>query len=223
MRRLAGYIISMMLVLWPILCKAQDSVTVHQSKLAVQVFADVGKGVESVIGKQTKWELGASAILTGKYNVTLEYGYGQLNPESVINNGDYTSEGKYFRGGFEYMFTIKPKIYLSAGAMYASSNFKDSGHVQIISDIWDDVNVEFSREGQTASWLEIIINTEMPLFKVEKPVLSNFFWGVRYRLRILTADISQPDFDIYAIPGYGRTYSNVVPAINLFIKYRIDF
>ena len=201
----------------------QDSLVVKQSNIALIIYADVGKGIETLFNKQVKWEFGAGVLLAQNYYFVAELGYGSLNPESVINNGSYTSEGNYYRAGFEYVFTIVPRTYLSTGVMYANSNFSDYGNVKIESELWDDVDETFTREGLSANWVEWIVNTEAPLSKTGNGFLGNFYWGVRYRLRILISDISQPNFDIYAIPGYGKTYSNVVPAVNLYLKYRIDF
>jgi hypothetical protein len=207
----------------PYLGYTQDSLVVEDSKFALNIYADAGKGIESLFNKQVKWEFGVSVLAAQKYLFSAEYGYGSLNPESVINNGSYTSEGNYYRAGFEYVFTVSLKRYLSTGIMYAQANFADYGNVKIISDLWDDVDETFERTDLSASWIEWIINTEAPLLKVEEGFLSNFYWGVRFRLRILISDITQPDFDIFAIPGYGKTFSNVVPAANLYLKYRIDF
>ena len=231
MRQLRTYIISIIVIVTPYLgytqdslaVETQDSLVVEDSNFALNIYADAGKGIESLFNKQVKWEFGMSALAFQKYLFSVEYGHGSLNPESVINNGSYTSEGNYYRAGFEYVFTISSKRYLSTGVMYAQANFSDYGSVKIISDLWDDVDESFERTDLSASWIEWIINTEAPLLKVEEGFFSNFYWGVRFRLRILISDITQPDFDIFAIPGYGKTYSNVVPAVNLYIKYRIDF
>ena len=223
MRQLLKSIISLLVILTPCFGYAQDSLAVKQNNIAMNISVDIGKIGESLLNKQTKWELGVSVLLSQKYQLVAEYGFGSLKPNSVINNGGYTSEGNYYRAGFEYLFTVSPKRYLSLGVMYAHADFNDSGSVKIISDLWDDVDRTFARSDLSANWLEIILNTEAPIFKVEQGFLANFYWGVRFRVRILTSDISQPDFDIFAIPGFGKTYSNVVPAANLYIKYRIDF
>jgi len=239
MKQLRTYIISIIVLLTPSLGYTQDSLAVdtqdlltvdtqdsliaEQSNLALNIYADVGKGFESLLNKQVKWEFGVSVLVFQKYHFSVEYGYGSLNPESVVNNGSYTSEGNYYRAGFEYVFTISLKRYLSTGIMYSHANFTDNVNVKIASDLWDDVDETIKRTDLSASWIEWIVNTEAPVFMAEKGFFSNFYWGVRFRLRILTSDIAQPDFDIFAIPGYGKTYSNVVPAANLYIKYRIDF
>jgi hypothetical protein len=231
MRQLRTYIISIIVIVTPYFGYTQDSLAVvtqdslvaEESNFALNIYVDVGKGIESLFNKQVKWEFGVSVLAAQKYLFSAELGYGSLNPEGVINNGSYTSEGNYYRAGFEYVFTISPKRHLSTGIMYAQANFNDYGNVKIISDLWDDVDETFERSDLSASWIEWIVNTEAPLFKVEKGLFSNFYWGVRFRLRILISDITQPDFDIFAIPGYGKTFSNVVPAANLYLKYRIDF
>lgn len=202
---------------------AQDTLAVEQSKLTVDIYADYGKGIESLIQKQTKWEFGLGMVLKDKHNFVVEYGYGSLNPENVINNGTYTSEGNYFRAGYEYMFRIAQKRYLSTGLMYANASFSDNGSVQIESDLWSNLEETFYRGDLSASWGEIIINTQGAVSNAEKGPLTNLYWGVRFRLRILLTDISRTEFDIYAIPGYGKTYSTVVPAANFFLKYRIGF
>jgi hypothetical protein len=223
MKQLRIHIISLIAILIPYLGYTQDSLEVNQSNFALNLYADVGKGVESLFNKQTKWEFGVSVLASQKFLFSGEYGYGQLNPQSVINNGSYTSEGNYYRAGFEYVYTIVPRTSLSTGIMFAYSDFSDYGNVQIESDLWNNIDETFERADLTASWLEWIVNTETPLTKVDKGFFGNFYWGLRIRIRILISDINQPDFDIYAIPGYGKTYSNVVPAVNLYLKYRIDF
>ena len=223
MKLLLKYITSLALLVLPITVAAQDSLVMEQEKLTVDIYADYGKGVESLMQKQTKWEFGLGLVLKEKYNFVAEYGFGSLNPENVINNGTYTSEGNYFRAGFEYMIRIAQKRYLSAGFMYATASFSDNGSVQIESDLWGNLEETFYRGDLNASWGEIIINTQGAVSNTDKGPLTNLYWGVRFRLRILITDISQPDFDIYAVPGYGRTYSTVVPAANFFLKYRIGF
>jgi len=223
MKRLRTHIISLMVVLLPCLGYTQDSLEVTQSNFAMHLYADVGKGVESLFNKQVKWGFGVGVLAAQKYLFSGEYGYGSLNPESVIINGSYTSEGNYYRIGVEYVFKIVPRTTLSTGLMYAHADFVDYGNVMVESDLWDNLDQSFERVGLSASWLEWIVNTEAPLIKVDEGFMRNFYWGLRIRLRILLSDISQPDFDIFAIPGYGKTYSNVVPAINLYLKYRINF
>ena len=71
--------------------------------------------------------------------------------------------------------------------------------------------------------LERVYNSlKAQTFRNSGNFLANVYWGSKFRLRFLSTDIIQPNFDIMAIPGYGKTLSNVVPSVNFFIKYRID-
>ncbi len=223
MRPLLKYIISLSIFLVPFAGIAQDSLQSRGGRLALDLSADYGKSIESLLQKQSKWEFGTGLIFQQHYKFVAEYGFGSLNPENAINNGAYNSEGNYYRVGFEYIFILKSKRYLSTGIMYGSSKFRDSVYVQIISEFWENLELSSQRENLSASWVEWVLNTEGPLSDAKKGFLTNVYWGMKFRIRFLMSDISQPNFDIFAIPGYGKTFSNVVPAVNLFIKYRFTF
>ena len=201
---------------------AEDSI-VRKAGFALELSADYGKGIESLVSSQKKWEFGLNAIISNKVALALEYGHGALFPQSVIQNGDYEVKGNYYRVGAEYLFTILPKHQLGLGAMYANSKFSDFGAVRIYSEFWPDVSEEFSRNDFSASWAEIILNTQGPVVNAESGFMSNLYWGIRFRARIMISDLEQPVFNIYAVPGFGKTYSRVVPAANLFLRYRINF
>jgi hypothetical protein len=190
---------------------------------ALELSADYGKLVESILSDQNKWEFGLSGIINNKLAITGEYGSGKLLPASVIQNGSYESTGTYYRFGLEYSFSILPKHYLAIGGMYANATFSDRGTVQIQSELWPDVNEEFTRSGLKAAWAEAILNSQGPVVNAESGFMSNLYWGIRFRARIMITNLERSDYDIYAIPGYGKTYSRVVPAANLFLRYRLAF
>ena len=216
------YIISILLII-PLMSTAQDTTTVTSDrKFGISLVVDYAKPFEVLFTDQEKWEFGLG-IIVNKVVFVGEYGYANLKPASVINNGSYISEGNYYRAGLEYMFNIAPKRSLSLGTMYASSSFKDQGTVEITSELWPSVEEKFIREDLEVNWVEFILNTEAPLFRVEEGLFSNFYWGARIRVRVMLSDVVRPDFDIFAVPGFGKTYSPVVPAFNLFLKYRFNF
>jgi hypothetical protein len=227
MKRFLKYIISLALTFLSLLVIAQEStedvISISKPNYAVLLGTDYGKGIESLIGEQQKWEINLGFSIVNKLRLTAEYGYGMLQPTNVIRNGSYQAEGNYFRGGGAYVFTVKPNIYLSVGLMYAFATFSDRGKVNIESEFWNDTNAEFNRTSLNANWFEWFLNTEAQTFRNSESFLKNIYWGSKMRLRFLRTDIVQPDFDILAIPGYGKTLSNIVPSVNLFIKYRIDF
>jgi len=228
MKRLLKYIISLLIVLLPLYGTAQDSLEVAQSKLVLGISADYGKGLESLYNKQTKWEIGLGFLVFQQFNFKAEYGFANLNPENVIINGSYNAKGNYYRLGLEYVIAVVPKTYLSTGIMYAHADFSDTGEISIASDLWTDLDQTINHNGLSATWYEWIINTEAPLIKAQKGFFSNhffsnFYWGLRLRLRFLASEITQPDINIFAIPGFGKTFNRTVPAANFFVKYNISF
>lgn len=226
MKHFLKYIISLALSFLSFIVIAQesaeDSTAIDKPNYAILIGTDYGKGIESLIGEQEKWELNLAFSIVDKFRLITEYGYGMLQPTNVIRNGSYQVEGNYFRGGGAYVITVKQNIYLSVGLMYASATFSDRGDVNIESEFWNDTNTEFNRSSLTANWFEWVLNSEAQAFRNSEGFLKNIYWGSKIRLRFLSTDIARPDFEILAVPGYGKTLSNVVPAFNLFIKYRID-
>ena len=200
--------------------QGQDSLAVEAKKNYVYITIDYGKLLETAIGDQVKWEFGAGVLLSDHFSFIVEYGFGKLKPKNVINNGSYTSEGNYIRGGFDYAFEVVPNRFLSFGLLFAYSRFKDEGQVQIDSEIWDNLNESFQRDDLSAQWLELVISTEGPILKNSESYLSNIYWGSKLRIRMMLSESATQNFDIFAVPGYGRRYRNVVPAINLFLKFK---
>jgi hypothetical protein len=198
----------------------QDSLSVSPKEYYLHITVDYGKLAETVIGDQVKWEFGVGGLFFDHYNFTAEYGYGELLPKNVINNGSYKSIGNYFRGGFDYVFQVAPNRSLAVGLLFAYASFSDEGTIIIESDIWDDLNKTFQRQDLSAQWLELVINTEGPVFKSENGLLSNIYWGTKFRTRIMLTESETDEIDIFAVPGFGKRFRNVMPAVNLFLKFR---
>jgi hypothetical protein len=110
------------------------------------------------------------------------------------------------------------------GLRYGMSTFSDEGEFLIESDYWEDYQDGFGSENVQASWMEIVIGTETFLNlgkkKKENPK-SRLILGWNGSLRILADFTNREDIPIYSIPGYGRTFNNVTPALNFYIKYRL--
>ena len=203
--------------------RAQDSLALDAKQSFVYVDIDYGKLIESAFGNQLKYEFGVGVVLSDHFNFVVEYGYGRLNPKNVINNGSYTSQGNYIRGGFSYVIKVAPQRFLSFGLLFAYSKFADEGRVQIDSDIWDNFDELFKRDELSAQWMEIVISTEAPILRNSRSYLSNIYWGSKLRIRMMLSETATQDFDIYAVPGFGKRYNNVVPAVNLFLKFKFPF
>ena len=166
-----------------------------------------------------------------------EYGFATINPRNAYQNANYQVEGSYFRFGADLMRSIDAKNNIGIGVRYASAAYEDQGTVQIESEspLFGTYNREFARTGMSANWWELVITSEGKLFRIYNPevdgiivkFLNNFYWGAHIRFRTyFSYDAIDPDIDpldTYTVPGYGRTFSRSVPAINLIIKYKLNF
>lgn len=191
-----------------------------KTRFSVLIGADYGKLVTTVVGLENKYEFNLGVQFANKLRLTADYGFGDLAPPNAIENGTYNSTGNYYRAGLDYIFTIGPKVYLSLGGMYASSSFKDEGTVLIESEIWPSLKESFVREDFTANWVEFVLTTEATIVNKNSGFFNNLYWGLKLRLRFLIERPQPVNFDVYAIPGYGRTWNDIVPAANLFIAYK---
>ncbi len=191
-----------------------------QANFHVYISVDYGKLIITAAQFDTRYELNLGVQFAKNLRATADFGYAKLAPPNAIENGTYASFGNYYRIGLDYMLNIAPKTYLSFGGMYALSNFKDEGTVETVSEVWPSLNQSFTRNGFTSTWAEFVISSEAPVLNRDSGFFNNLYWGVKFRLRFLIDKPRPENFDVYAIPGYGRTFNNTVPAANLFIMYK---
>ncbi len=180
---------------------------------------DYGKLLTSAFQLERKYELNAGLRFAQHFVLTADVGYADLAPPNAIKNGQYNAKGMYYRAGADYRFEIFPKTFLSLGAMYAISQFKDEGTVEIQSEVWPSFTQQFERTNLTAQWVEAVVTSQAPILPNKAGILSHFYWGIKFRLRFMINRPQPENFDIYAIPGYGRTFNTTVPAANLFLTF----
>jgi len=192
-----------------------------ENYFSILIGTDYGKLITTLAQLDTRYEFNLGIQFSKSLRATVDYGYGELAPPNAIENGTYTSSGNYYRVGLDYMFTLAPKTFLSFGGMYASSAFNDEGTVEIESEIWPSLKERFTRNDFAANWAEFVLTTEAPILNKNKGFFSNLYWGIKFRLRFMIDRPVPENFDVYAIPGYGRTWNNVVPTANLFIVYKL--
>lgn len=204
---------------------AADTVPKEKPRFIQPIFTfDYGKAITTVIGLDKKYEAGLSLLFFNHYNLIAEYGTGVLEPENAFRNGIYKSEGSYFRFGGGYLNQINLTSKLGLGILYGVSDFSDSGQVFIESSsgVQEDYTKSFDRPNLEARWLEVVITSESwvrlnkqnPQAKINKL----FALGFHARFRFLTSYDNFDLFDVYSIPGYGRSVNDPQVALNLFLK-----
>ncbi len=165
--------------------------------------------------EETKYEASFGFIFSTRWIVSIEAGHAAYTSEKAYKNApDYTVEGDYGRLGLDYRVPITPQANISLGVRYARSAFEDRGTFHITNPLFDDIQQAVVRTGLAASWYEVVIGSERPLGR-------HFFLGGVFRLRLLNDFENFEPIPVNNIPGFGRTRDNTVPALNLFIKYRL--
>lgn len=198
-----------------------DTVNINyfEKPFGIQIGVDLLKLGSFAIDMETKYE---AQVGIGYKNVHLvaEAGYANYSSDLAYKNSDdYEVEGEYFRVGIDYAIYKDVKNQFLFGIRYGKSTFGDQGTFEVASDLWDNFSYEIdseSRGNSSATWVEAVVGTQTLLLK-------NVHFGWYFRLRKLIDRTSYDPIDIYYIPGYGKSFSSSVPALNLFIKYKFSF
>lgn len=183
-----------------------------------QAFVDYGKLLMLPFGFERKFEGGGQILLENRYLLSLSYGHGSIWPQNAYKNVNYMSSGSYIKPGIYYQMTINPGNKLAAGAQFGIARFADEGRtvIQSGSGLFEPYERSFARSSLSASWWELAVQSETKW-------RGNFWLGFRLSLRKLI-DFNNPgNPDVFVVPGYGRTNSRSMPAVNLFIKYKLSF
>jgi hypothetical protein len=186
------------------------------SRNRFEISLDYLKLLTFAFSSETKLEAGLGYISRINVGVNVEIGYGEKTPENFYKNAEYKVYGYYGRIGLSYYYPYNPDVNFIIGAKYAMSQYQDEATFSILSSLWDDYNDGFERTGLEASWAELILGSE-------SSVSGHLYFGFTFRMRFLIQSDNFETFEVYSIPGYGRTFDNFVPALNLYVKFFIPF
>lgn len=192
--------------------------------VSTSLLFDYGKAALSAAGFEDKYEGGLTFTFFDHYYIAGEYGVANLQPENALQNGNYSSEGSYFRVGGGYQVPIDAKNNLAFGVRYAQSKFTDQGEIFQESEIQENYSKSFGPRKSEARWIEMVISSEGRLTprksNPENKINHLFYLGFHIRLRFMSSYDRYPLYDTYAVPGYGRTVNNPAPAVNLYLKFK---
>jgi|GEM_PF-4052467 len=180
---------------------------------------DYGKSVALLLNDNVRQEAGIDYTFKKHIVLRFEAGNAKLKPKNAILNGTYQSKGSYFRIGPMYKIEPAPSRYLSIGATFGFSFFKDLGQVNILSEVYPDLNKIIDRSGLSARFVELAVSTEGPISKNARGFGRHLYWGATARIKYLVSETSVNELDIYAIPGFGTTRKSSSVAASLFIAY----
>lgn len=195
-----------------------DTVNSSARMLTPSLYLDYGKLLTIPSSVETKYEGGVELVIKEKFPVILEVGSATLTPSGAYSNGDYESKGMYYRIGAGYISEFTPKNHIGISFRYATSRFDENGRIFIesTSGIQDPFVQSINRTDLTATWWELALYSDKKVLR-ESDLL---YVGMILRLRILQDYDRQENIDVYAIPGYGRSFDSTIPAANFFIKVK---
>ena len=185
---------------------------------ALSIYFDYPKLFSFFTEFENKAEVGLQLQLFKHVLLRTELGRGRIQPTNFYKNANYEVSGNYARVGIAYTKNLGAKSRLNLGVNYGSSFFNDKGRIQIESpsQLFTSFEEPFERKALRGDWFEVTFGTESHMGK-------NLYLGFIGRLRILNSYDTFEELDVFAIPGYGRTFDKSIPALNLYIKYRIQF
>ena len=177
------------------------------------IYIDYGKLLTVPMEMETKYEGGVELLFLEKFPIILEVGSATLTPDQAFSNGDYESSGIYYRIGTGIYSQFQPKNKLGLTFRYGISSFDEANRItlQSPSGVQETTIETLNRQNLSASWIEAVIYSDRKF----NDLLT---LGINIRLRVLQDYDEQSPVDVYAIPGYGRSFDKSIPAANLFLK-----
>jgi hypothetical protein len=200
-------------LLLPFLGISQEDTTSVKRVIIPSIYIDYGKLLLIPSDFETKYEGGIELLINEKFPIIVEVGSATLAPQSAYANGSYESSGSYYRVGAGVVSQIYPKNKLGISFRYGASTFDEKGSYSIESSSGKQDNYvgKIDRKNLSADWTEIVVYSDRDLNDL-------FTIGLNIRFRILNKYDSFDPIDVYSIPGYGRSFDKVIPALNLFFK-----
>lgn len=216
--RFLTIVLTLLLVITAVAQETASDTTEFASKrpLTPSIVIDYGKLLAIPLGNETKYEVGIELLIKEKIPLIVEGGYASLTPSRVYSNGSYESEGLYARIGAGIYSQFQPKNKLGLVLMFGAASFEERATV----DNDNTINIprtlvaSFDRKDISASWLELVLYSDRKI----NDLLS---LGMKLRLRYLLLHDRFVPNELYAIPGYGRSFDTTIPAVNLFVKFSL--
>ncbi|GAB4232442.1 MAG: hypothetical protein Tsb0034_05230 [Ekhidna sp.] len=189
----------------------EDTVqTVLKRPIILSLSVDYGKLLTIPFAFEQKYEGGVEVLIREKIPLILEAGMATLEPDRAYPNGSYESSGWYYRVGSGFVGTLNPKNKMGLSVRYAVSTFDELG--RFFNDITNESSLQtIDRKGLNAQWWEVVLYSD-------KKISRFLSIGANFRFRIMQSYDKQEEVDVYAIPGYGRSFDSTIPAANFFIK-----
>jgi hypothetical protein len=163
----------------------------------------------------TGWEIAAD-IDFYRYFLVVEYGKWATN--YPLRNGDYSSDGTYFRIGVDvnFLFRDPEKNMFFLGGRFGRSSYSDeAAYVHHTTEFLDN-NFYVQNPDVVATWVELTTGLKVKIWK--------FFWlGATARFKFGLDLDGNGLLRSYDVPGFGRNIGSTYWGFNYYVLVRIPF
>ncbi|HEX8059835.1 MAG TPA: DUF6048 family protein [Cyclobacteriaceae bacterium] len=215
------YTISILLVAFAPQLNAQDRIEGDSSRLrflptGIRVGTDllaIGKSMYTNYFKG--WEVNVDADVYRRFYLTADYGSWKTN--YALDNGVYSSDGRYLRVGLDINFLLKDtdRNMFFLGVRRGHTNYTDYSDYTYIDPFTSKaIDTHAGNSDASANWNELTTGLRVKLWK--------FVWlGATGRFKFGYNGHGQSSLISYDVPGYGKTIKNNWWGINYQIFVRI--
>lgn len=129
---------------------------------------------------------------------------------------EYSNNGNYFRVGVDVNFIKNDpdNNMFFFGARYGRGTFSEDLTIITVDDVWGTGTNSYSNSNLNAGWVEMVTGLRVKMWK--------FFWmGYTARYKFGLSTDTPQGFEVYDVPGFGRTFKNTTWGFNYQILFRI--
>lgn len=218
MRKISGYIISILISIWlfPQTVNAQDTITVP---LKIKIGAEVSGPVLYYTNKNIlNTEFSLSYDANEKYSPTISAGF--LNYNYSQYNYKYTNKGFFIRAGTDVNL-MNPKkaagkYWAGIGLRYGMSLFNSTIPSITSDNYWGIYNSSVSGRTAWGHFIEIAPGVRAELFR-------NFSIGWTISMRMLLYSGTGKDLRPIYLPGFGNASKNFTSGVSYFFVWNIAY
>jgi hypothetical protein len=190
-----------------------DSVRVSFKPTGIRVGWDALSTARSFASKNfTGWEINGDVDFRNYY-LAIEVGHWER--QTILENGEYSNTGNYWRAGIDInTFKKDPmKNMLFLGFRLGHSDYNEQLYYTD-STAFGMLSRTLVNQGMKSNWAELTTGIKIK-------ILKNFWMGYTARMKFFASYNKNQTLQSYDIPGYGLTYKKPWWGFNYYLMYRI--
>jgi len=216
MRKISGYIISLLIITCNLSVGAQDSIKVP---LNIRAGFDIyGPAIYFADHNNLSLEGFIALERDSKKSFVLEAGYQNFKYSQY--NYNYLSVGAFIRGGIDFNmiqpFVAEGKYFAGIGLRYGLSIYRSEVPSFKHDNYWGTGTGFIASTVHAAHFVEITPGIKTEIFK-------NISIGWNIRLRLMVYSGTGKNLKPVSVPGYGNGAKSFSPGINYYIIFNFPY